>query len=455
MKSYREEYNKKLISAEKAASLVQSDMYVDYGHFVLKPIDFDIALASRKGEPGLTNIQVRASGSLPPVPAVVLKDPEQKTFRYISTFCTELDRRLAEKGLASYTPANYHTGDDIFSNPQYRDIWPDVFCTQATPMDQHGYFNFGLANSYMKSMIRGAGVVIIEVNNTIPLCLGGYGENVHISKVDYIIEGADTPVMAIPPSPAPTPAEIKIAELVMEDIHDGACLQLGIGALPNTIGNMIADSDLKDLGISTEMFCDAMVMLHEKGKITNANKTVDRFKSVYTFALGSRETYEFINGNTGLASCNVGYANDPARICLNDQLISINNILEIDLFTQVCSESKGPKQISGTGGQVDFVIGATDSKGGRSFLAFESTYLDKDGTLHSRVRPLLTPGAIVTVPRATVHYLVTEYGKACLRGRTIWDRAEAIIGLAHPQFRDELIREADALAIWRKSNKRL
>jgi len=169
----------------------------------------------------------------------------------------------------------------------------------------------------------------------------------------------------------------------MEDIHDGACLQLGIGALPNTIGNMIADSDLKDLGISTEMFCDAMVMLHEKGKITNANKTVDRFKSVYTFALGSRETYEFINGNTGLASCNVGYANDPARICLNDQLISINNILEIDLFTQVCSESKGPKQISGTGGQVDFVIGATDSKGGRSFLAFESTYLDKDGTLHS------------------------------------------------------------------------
>jgi acyl-CoA hydrolase len=451
MRNYREEYRSKLVTADKAAQTVKSDSFVDYGHFVLKPIEFDIALSARVGE--LSNVQIRACGGVPPVPAVVAKDPEQKSFRYLSTFCTELDRRLSEKGLGSYTPANYHTGNDIFSNPQYRSIWPDVFCTQATPMDAHGYFNIGIGNSYSKSMVRGARVVIIEENNTIPRCLGGYEESIHISEVDHIVEGKNSPIITLPPSPEPDEAETRIAELIMEEITDGACLQLGIGALPNRIGNLIADSDLKDLGITTEMFCDAMVKLHETGKITNARKTVDKYKSVYTFALGTKETYDFMDNNPGLASCNVEYCNDPAHIRLNDKVISINNILEIDLFTQICSESRGPKQISGTGGQVDFVFGATESKGGRSFLAFTSTFTDKTGKLHSRVRPLLTPGAIVTVPRAAIQYVVTEYGKACLRGRSIWDRAEMITGLAHPNFREQLIKKAEALGIWCKSNK--
>ncbi len=223
--------------------------------------------------------------------------------------------------------------------------------------------------------------------------------------------------------------------------------------MPNTIGMLIAESDLKNLGIQSEMFCDAYVKLYELGKITNANKALDRYKSTYTFAMGSKETYDFIDDNPYLASCPVDYCNNPARVSLNEKVISINNILEMDLFGQVCSESKGIKPISGTGGQVDFVTGATESKGGKSFLAFTSTFTDKNGQLHSRISPTLTNGAIVTVPRASVHWVVTEYGKRCLRGLPVWDKTEAIIEIAHPDFRDELIKEATAMKIWNPTNK--
>ena len=239
----------------------------------------------------------------------------------------------------------------------------------------------------------------------------------------------------------------------MEDIVDGDCIQLGIGALPNCIGNMIADSDLKDLGIQSEMFCDAFVKMYEAGKVTNAKKAYDINKSSYSFCLGMQETYDFLDDNPRCASTNVLHTNDPARVAMHDNVIAINNILEVDLLSQVCSESFGLRQISGTGGQLDFVIGAFHSKGGKGYLAFSSTFKDKEGNVHSRVRPLLTPGAVVTVPRTQVQYLVTEYGKVNLKAMSTWGRAAELIKIAHPDFREDLIKNAQDLNIWRRSNK--
>ena len=320
-------------------------------------------------------------------------------------------------------------------------------------MDEHGYFNFGLANSYNRAQALGAKISIVEVNQNMPRCLGGIEEGVHISEIDYVVEGSNSPMFTLPSNIEASASERAIAKLIVDDIRDGDCLQLGIGSLPNVIGHLVADSDLKDLGIQSELFCDACVEMYETNKITNAKKRMDRFKTVYTFAFVSQPTLAFMDQNPLLASCPSGYTNDPERIALNDNVVSINNILELDLLGQVCSESKGLRQISGTGGQLDWVIGASKSRGGRSFLAFNSTYKDKDGNLHSRINPLLTPGAVVTVPRSMVHYLVTEYGKVSLKALSIWDRAEAIIGIAHPQFRDDLIKQAAEMKIWKPSNK--
>ncbi|MGE5423542.1 MAG: acetyl-CoA hydrolase/transferase family protein, partial [Ignavibacteriales bacterium] len=249
------------------------------------------------------------------------------------------------------------------------------------------------------------------------------------------------------------PTEYKIAQNIISEISNGACIQLGIGAVPNLIGEMLAYSDLKNLGIHTEMFCDSMVRMYEGGKITNINKARDRNKSTYSFCLGTQDTYKWLNENARCASCTVEYINNPQLIAQNDNVVSINNILEVDLFSQVCSESAGIRQVAGTGGQLDFVIGAFHSKGGKSFLAFSSTFKDKQGDIKSRIKPVLPPGAIITVPRTCVQYLVTEYGIVNLKGMSIWGRAEALVSIAHPDFRDELINEAQNMKIWSRTNR--
>ena len=215
---------------------------------------------------------------------------------------------------------------------------------------------------------------------------------------------------------------------------------------------MIAQSDLKDLGIHTEMFCDSMMEMALAGRVTGARKTTDRGKIAYTFCLGSRDCYEFLDRNPMCASYPVNYTNDPFVIAQNDNFIAINNCVEIDLFGQVCSESSGTRHISGTGGQVDFSYGAYRSKGGKAFLCLSSTF-DKKGTAVSRIRPLLTEGSIVTDPRALVSHVVTEYGIVNLKGKSTWERAEAIISVAHPNFRDGLVREAEKMGIWRRGNR--
>jgi acyl-CoA hydrolase len=287
------------------------------------------------------------------------------------------------------------------------------------------------------------------VNSNIPKCLGGNQESIHISRVTHVVEGCNSPLLEVPPT-KPTETDILIAKHLMKEIEDGCCLQLGIGGLPNVIGDMIADSDLKDLGLHTEMMVDSCVDLYEKGRITGARKVIDKYKMAYTFAMGTRKLYDFLDDNPVCASYPVNYINDPRIIALNPKVVAINSALEVDLFSQVASESVGPRHISGTGGQLDFIMGAFYSRGGKGIISLPSTYTDKQGQKKSRIVPTLAPGTIITVPRSMVHYVATEFGIVQLKGKSTRERAEALIGIAHPCFREELIADAERMGIWKR-----
>ena len=331
----------------------------------------------------------------------------------------------------------------------------DVVMIQVAPMDEHGWFNFGPSASHLKMACEAAKTVIVEVNRNMPVCMGGYDNYVHINHVDMIVEGENPAIDQMAGAGAPSEVDLAIANLVVPEIPDGACLQLGIGAVPSAIGRMIAESDLKDLGVHTEMYVDAFVEIAEAGKITGARKPFDRGRQVYAFAAGSQKLYDYLNNNPECCCVPVDYANDVARVSQIDNFISINGAVDIDLYGQVSSESSGTRHISGAGGQQDFVLGAYLSKGGKSFICCPATVKDKkSGELKSRIRPTLLEGSVVTATRTNLHWLVTEYGKFNAKGKSTWERAEGIISLAHPQFRDELIAQAEKMHIWRRSNKR-
>ncbi|MBR0306876.1 MAG: butyryl-CoA:acetate CoA-transferase, partial [Lachnospiraceae bacterium] len=245
-----------------------------------------------------------------------------------------------------------------------------------------------------------------------------------------------------------------VAQLIVPEIPDKACLQLGIGGMPNAVGSLIAQSDLKDLGVHTEMYVDAFVDISNAGKITGLHKAHNKGRQVYTFAAGTKKLYDFIDGNPEMMAAPVDYVNDIRVISQLDNFMSINNAVEVDLFGQVASETAGTRHISGAGGQLDFVLGAYLSKGGKSFICCSSTVQNKDGSLKSRIKPFVTPGGIVTCTRANTQYVVTEYGIVNLKGTSTWQRAEKLISIAHPDFRDELIAEAEKMNIWCPSNKR-
>ena len=286
-----------------------------------------------------------------------------------------------------------------------------------------------------------------------PRCLGGKEEGIHISKVDMIVEGDNPAIAEMGGAAAATEVDQAVAKLIVEEIPDGACLQLGIGGMPNAVGSMIAESDLKDLGVHTEMYVDAFVDISRAGKITGARKNIDRFRQTYAFAAGTKKLYDFLDDNPECMSSPVDYTNDIRSISALDNFISINNAVDIDLYGQVNAESAGTKNISGAGGQLDFVLGAYLSKGGKSFICCSSTFKNKQGELVSRIRPTLANGSIVTDTRANTHWFVTEYGKVNLKGLSTWQKAEALISVAHPQFRDDLIKEAEKMNIWRRSNR--
>ena len=328
----------------------------------------------------------------------------------------------------------------------------DFTFVSAGPMDAHGYFNFGLVNSITSAAHRQSENRRRRSQRHVAALSGRRPRIGPYLTRRLHRRGQEHRIAELPPAPV-TDVDVQIARYIMNEIENGACLQFGIGGLPNVIGKMIGESDLKDLGVHTEMIVDSMVDLDLQGKITGNNKTIDRFKMVYTFAMGTKRLYEYLDNNSAFASYPVNYTNDPKIMALNRKVIAIDNATEVDLFTQVSSESVGATQISGTGGQLDFILGAFSSRGGKGIIAMASTFTDSAGQIHSRIVPTLRPGSIVTVPRSIVQYVATEYGIVQLKGKSTWERAEAIIGIAHPMFRDELIRQAQALKIWRRSDK--
>lgn len=439
------QYKQKQITADEAVEFVQSGHYVAYGEFALFPKKLDAALAARAEE--LEDVQILGV-SYAYVPEVVKADPEGKHFILQDLHFSVISRHLGDRGLCYYVPNTYHQGPRILK--KYMDI--DVAFITVGPMDARGFFNLGMANSVSSAVIQKADLVIAEVNNKIPTCLGGNQESVHLSQLDYVVIGDHEDLIQIAAA-KPTIEDQRIAELLLNEIEDGSCLQLGIGGLPNAVGELIAESDLQDLGVHSEMMMDSLVDLYEKGRITGARKNIDKFKMVYTFALGSKRLYEFLDNNPICASYPVNYCNDPRIIALNDKVVAINNALSVDLLTQVSSESVGTRHISGTGGQLDFVMGAFASHGGKGYICLHSTFTDSRGEIHSRITPTLPLGTVVTVPRSLVQYVVTEYGIAQFKGKSTWARAESLIEIAHPDFRDDLIKAAGEMKIWLKSNK--
>lgn len=445
-KNYAEEYRSKLVSADQAVKLVQSGDWVDYGDFVTNTLELDAALARRKKE--LQAVKIRTC-TLTFFPQVVDMDPEQEHFICHDWSFSAKSRQLHDQNLCYLLPEAYHEIPAMYR----RRLTSDVAFFGVAPMDQYGNFNFGTTCSKNSAIKDVAKKIVVEVNRSIPVCLGGREESIHISEVDYIVEGNHPPLVEIP-RVAPTETDRRIASLLMEELEDGACLQLGIGGLPNMVGTMIAASDLKDLGVHTELLVDSFVDMVEAGRVTNRRKNIDRGKIVYTFAMGTKKLYDFLHQNSSCAIYPVEYTNDPFIIAQNDKVFSLCSGLAVDLLGQVSSESVGFRQISATGGQLDFHYASFRSKGGKGFICMPSTSRLKDGSLVSRIVPTLEPGTTVTVPRALTNYLATEYGIVNLKGLSTWERTAALISIAHPQFRDELIKQAELNRIWLPSNKR-
>ncbi len=458
-KDIQKQYNEKKCTADEAVKCIESGNWVTYGFFNGKPITCDAALARRKDE--LKDILVAGAVTVPPIPEVVTCDPESKTFHYNDYHYSLLTRimKMQNPNNIFYCPLLFSETDwacEHLAGPSYDKEKcgvhiQDVHILRTAPMDENGYFNFGIINACMYGWCK-AEKVIVEVNENMPVGLGGARESIHISQVDYIVESDHEPMFELPEVEA-TEVEHKIAEHVFKYLTDGCCIQLGIGGMPNILGHMISQSDLKDLGGHTEMLVDSFMEMYLSGRMNNSKKEIDRWKTVYTFALGSKKLYDWIHNNKALASYNVGYVNNYNTIREIDNFVSINQALEIDLNGQVNAESNGFQQISGNGGMQDFVQGAFWSNGGKSFICLPSTYELPDGQVISRVVPYFKPGTIVTVPRQMPQFIATEYGCVNLKLDPQWIRAEKLISIAHPDFRDELIKAAEEQNIWRRSNK--
>ena len=422
------QYQQKLTDAASLAARVENGWTIGMDAALAQAPGFAEALAARAAKNEVSGVWVHTLLDVYPF-AFYLDESLNGKLNGMSWFSGGGARKAINAGFADLIPGYYR---DMPGH--IRRAWDyDAVVLAASPMDKHGYFSLSCTSSYSEAMLDKTGRVYIEVNRELPRAV--CGTQVHISRVDAIIENDHS--LPVLPTAAPDALSTTIGGYIAELIPDGACIQLGIGAIPDAVGAALKTK--RDLGIHTEMFTDSMVELIECGAVNNSKKQIHRYQSVTTFAYGSQRIYDYIDDNPGIAILPVDYVNDPAVICRNDNMISINAALEVDLFGQVCAESVGTKHMSGSGGQIDYVRGATQSKGGKSFIAFSSTA--KGGAI-SKIKSTLTPGAVCTTSKNDVDYIVTEYGVAHLRGQSLASRTRQLIAIAHPDFRDQLAFEA-------------
>ena len=427
------ELRSKLISADDAAALVHSGDWLDYTCAVLQPDLFDEALARRKDQ--LHGVKIRACATFSSR-AVLEADPAGDSFLWFNWHFSAYDRAKNVAGRVNYIPMNFGEAPDYYR----RFVEPvDLVCIKTCPMDRDGRFNFGAATTYLRAVLERARLVIVETASAVPYIHGEHN-SVHVSEVHHVIDGGAGSAAELA-NPPVTEVDRRVAERIVDELEDGACVQIGIGGMPNAVCTTLRDAGLRDLGIHTEMFVDGMIDLVESGVVTGAHKRLDPGKAVFTFAAGSRRLYDFLDHNPDVRSYPVDYTNLPENIMKNDRVAAINNTTQIDLQGQAASESDGHRHLTGTGGQLQFMRGAYAARGGKSFLCLSSVY-DKKGERKSRIVPALTQGAIVTTPRTDVMYVVTEYGIVNLKGKSVADRARALISIAHPEFREELERHA-------------
>lgn len=428
MTDYKALYAQKLVSAEQVAEQVQSGWVLAMDAAPTQADGIMSAICAKIRNSDVKDVKVHTMLDAYPFEFYADNSLFGKMTGY-SWFSSGGARKAINGGYADLFPAYYR---DIPRHVRTEYEY-DAFCVSVSPMDSHGYFSLATTSSFSEAIIDKSKRIFVEVNEKQPRCL--CGTQIHVSRVAAIVE--NTHELPVLPPVTLDETSITIGNLIAEQIPDGACIQLGIGAIPDATG--MALKTKHDLGIHTEMFTDSMVELLECGAVNNSRKQIHRGKSVTTFAYGSKRIYDYIDDNPCIEILPVDYVNDPAVICKNDNMISINAALEVDFFGQVCAESVGTKHMSGSGGQIDYVRGACQSKGGKSFIAFSSTA--KGGTI-SKIKSTLTPGAICTTSKNDVDYIVTEYGIAHLRGMSLGERTRQLIAIAHPDFRDELRFEA-------------
>ena len=422
------------ISADDAARLVRPGDWVDYGFGMGQPDAFDRALAARREE--LTDVKIRSAFSMR-TRAVLEADRVGNRFLWMSWHFSGYDRRQHTQGLAHYIPMNFGEAPDLYR----RFLDPvDLAVMKVCPRDARGYYNFSGACTYHGAVLERARQVVVEVDPKLPFVHGTHN-GIHESEVDFVLEteGMGPPEIL---SPTPTETDLRLARHIAAEIDDGACLQIGIGGLPNAVCAALREAGVRDLGIHTEMLSEGLVDLCEAGLVTGARKRTAPGKIVFTFAAGSARQYRFLHDNPAIESQPVDQTNLPHLIMANDHVVSVNSTTQVDLQGQAASESAGHRHISGTGGQLQFVRGAYASRGGKSFICLPSTRARPDGTLESRIVVDLTPGNIVTTPRTDIMYVATEWGVVNLKGLSVPERARALIGIAHPDFRESLAREA-------------
>ena len=438
---YQALYQQKLVAADLAVKTVKSGDWVDYGWCTNHPVALDRALAARKDE--LTDVKVRGGVTMW-MPEICKAEDAGEHFTWHAWHMSGIDRKIAAKGMGYFIPMRYSELPRFYRE----DVTVDVAMLQVTPMDSHGNFNFGLNTSHLADMLERAKIVIVEVNRNMPWVNGLNGSEINIRDVDFVVEGENPPIAQLGAGGEPTDVDRAVAELIVPEIPNGACLQLGIGGMPNTIGSMIAQSDLKDLGVHTEVFSDNLIPLIEAGVITGKRKSIDTGKITAMFIQGSADLYKYVDRNVMINIMPGWYTNNPVNICKNDNVCAINACLQVDLTGQVNCEWNNGKIFSGVGGQSDFLRGAGYSKGGKPILCLPSTA--KGGTI-SRIVPLIPAGVPVSTARIDVHWVVTEYGAVNLFGLGLRERGEALIGIAHPKFRDQLQNDFDAF--WREMGK--